>query len=91
MKESREERIQKAVTNTLTGWNIFPESVVCTFCIGDRSGLLAITLYISNDLDELLDHLDYKSQCDKSKYCILRGDNTLILTGSALINLYTTV
>jgi hypothetical protein len=92
MKLSREEQVQKDVTDSLIKWNLYPESVVYTFCIGNYkgdSGLLAITFFFGNDLDEFLDKIDYRSQCDKSSYYVLKGDNTIILTGNALLNLYT--
>lgn len=85
----REEQVQKIALQKLEEWELYPFSVICTFELGDGSGLLAITFYLESDLDELLDHLDYKSQCDKTGFFIRKSSNTVILTGMALLNLYT--
>lgn len=86
-----EEQIQEGIVSKLESWNLSPFSVTCTFRLGgdNGSGLLSITFFIKQDLDELLKRLDYTSQCDKSGYCILDDNNTIILTGMALLNLYT--
>lgn len=89
MRVTREERAQKTITDLLVGWELYPFSVVCTFAAGDGSGLFAITFFLPTDLVELLGKLDYDNQCDKSGYYILEDNNTIILTGMALMNLYT--
>ena len=91
MKKSKEEQFQEAVRNKLQEYDIFPFSVIFTYLGGNSDGLLSITFYIPHELDELLEKLNYKTQCDKSGYLIFRDSNTLILTGLALIQLYTTL
>ena len=71
--------------------DIYPFSVTYTYELGlDGSGALAITLYVKSDYDRLLEILDYKSQCDKSGYLVFPENNTIILQGMALANIYTT-
>lgn len=86
---SRESQIQNSVIEKLKSMNIFPASVIFTYAGGYDDGMLGITLYLEEDLDEFLDLLEYKTQCDKSGYWINKETNTVILTGLALINLYT--
>lgn len=89
MTEPRELRMEEAVTNVLTEkLNIYPFSVICTFET-IHCGLLSITFWLNADLNEFLDYLDYKCQCDKSGYIVLPESNTILLFGMALINLYT--
>ncbi len=87
MKIPRETEIQEDIVAKLDRYDIHPYSVVCSFAISE--GIISITFYIKQDLSEFLDLLDYKSQCDKSGYLILEENNTIILSGLALINLYT--
>lgn len=84
----KEIEYQEAVLQALLGHNLFPASVICTYAL-DHSGILAVTFYMRTDLDELLDFLDYKSQCDRSGYLVLAENNTVILSGIGLVNLYT--
>ena len=90
-RENREERFQEAVIRFLGEHDIYPFSVTYTYEVGpDGVGLLSITMYVKADYDNLLDLLDYKSQCDKSGYIVFPDTNTIILQGIALANLYTT-
>ena len=85
----REVELQKSVTSWLTNKNIFPVSVTVTFRYLD--GLLAITFYVKQDLDEFLDIVGYKYSCDKSGFIILPDTNTVFLYGIPLVKLYTLV
>lgn len=88
MKKFREVDIQELVINKLVENDISPFSVTCTFESG-HDGLLGITFWLNSDLYEFLDLVDYKSQCDKSGFIILAENNTVLLFGMALLNLYT--
>ena len=77
MKITREEQIQKVTQKQLE--------------LMDGSGLLAITFYLKEDVEEFLDKLDYKSQCDKTGFYVIEETNTIILTGMPLINLYANI
>ena len=85
----KEEKIHQIIEEGLEKHSLNPESVVFTFCIGE--GVLAITFYIHEDLKELLELLSWSSQCDKRGYLILNDTNTIILSGIALINLYSVI
>lgn len=87
MKVPREIRIQEDIVDKLDKYDIHPFSVICSFSIGE--GIISITFYLKQDLTEFLDLLNYKSQCDKTGYLVLEDNNTVILSGLALINLYT--
>ena len=87
MKIPREIEIQDEIEKRLSNYDINPYSIICSFAID--SGIVSITFYLSSDLKEFLDILDYKNQCDKSGYLILEDNNTIILSGLGLINLYT--
>lgn len=81
-----EKRIEKAITDLLGSWEIYPFSVTCTFCLGDGEGIVGITMFFEKDVEEFLDRIGYKSLCDKSG-CIVKG-NTILLSGLTLIKLY---
>lgn len=87
MKVPREIEIQDEIEKRLSNYDINPYSVICSFAFD--SGIVSITFYLNSDLLEFLDILDYKNQCDKSGYLILENNNTIILSGLGLINLYT--
>ena len=87
MRTCREIQIQEEVTNKLLSHDISPYSVIFTYACGEY-GTLSISLYIPQELDELLNLLDYKYECDKSGYLILKDNTTLVLTGQALLNLF---
>lgn len=80
--------LQESVIEKLQEHNISPFNVTFTYS-GNEGGILSITFYISFELDEFLDLLDYKTQCDKSGYTILREQNTILVSNMALIRLYT--
>ena len=77
MKTSRELEVQKLVTDKLISHELFPFSVIFSYLGGSSSGLLSITMFLPQQLDKVLDLLDYKYECDKSNYIILRETNTL--------------
>lgn len=85
---SREERIQEQVRKALEEKEIYPFSIVFTGKLGN-GGLLAITTYIKSDLGTLLEVLGYDVMCDKSGYVVLEENNTILMMGMALSNLYT--
>ncbi len=87
MKVPREIEIQDEIEKRLSSYDINPYSIICSFAFD--SGIVSITFYLNSDLLEFLDILDYKNQCDKSGYLILEDNNTIILSGLGLINLYT--
>lgn len=87
MKVPREIEIQDKIEKRLSNYDINPYSIICSFAFD--SGIVSITFYLNSDLLEFLDILDYKNQCDKSGYLILEDNNTIILSGLGLINLYT--
>lgn len=88
MNTPREIDIQNEIEKKLSSYDINPYSTICSFAV-DTGGILSITFYLNSDLMEFLDILDYKNQCDKSGYLILNDNNTIILSGLGLINLYT--
>ena len=87
---AREIEIQESVIKRLSDYDISPFSVIFTFQT-EHDGLLAITFYINQDLQEVLKILDYKNQCDKSGFLVLEEQNTLLLYDLALINFYTNI
>lgn len=87
MKIPREIEIQDDIVDKLDKYDIHPYSILCSFAIDE--GIVSITFFLKQDLLEFLDLLDYKNQCDKSGYLIMKDNNTIILSGLALINLYT--
>ncbi len=87
----KEIEIQESIIAKLQTHNIYPYSVIFSFEAGDPGGMLSITLYIRAELEELLEILNYKNQCDKSGWMIVEKSNTMILTGLALLHLYTTL
>ena len=89
MKQSIEEKIQEETIRKLSSHDLYPFSVICTYSGGISDGLLSITFFSPQDIDRILEILDYQSQCDKSGYFIVNEFNTIILSGLALINFYT--
>jgi len=86
-------QIQEEIINKLQNREIYPYSVLFSFAPFDKKdnsgGTLSLTFYLKEDLDNLLDILNYKSQCDKSGWTIIEKNNTVIFTGLALLHLYT--
>lgn len=87
-RDNREERFQESVIQFLGEHDIYPFSVIYTYELSN--GILAITTYVKEDYESILDLLDYKSQCDRSGYLLFPEYNTMLLRGMALANLYTT-
>lgn len=86
MKQPREIEIQESILRGLEKLKIYPFSVFFTDALELRDSTLSITLYVKEDLDELLEILNYKNQCDKSGYKIFEETNTICLSGIALTN-----
>ena len=63
--------IQDSIMTALNNLEIYPYSVIFTYCI-NPNGLLAITFYLPDDIDYFLK--------------ILRETNTIIITGMSLLN-----
>lgn len=89
MTVPREIEIQESVISWLTEKDISPASVVFSYRFFD--GLLAITFYFENDLEEFLDLVDYKFSCDKAGYIVIKETNTVMLSGLPLVKLYTII
>lgn len=89
MKEPIEIKIQEEAISKLSSYEIYPFLVIFTYSGGISDGLLSMTFFLESDIDKLLNVLDYKNQCDKTGYFIVREYNTIILSGIALINFYT--
>ena len=87
MSLGKEIGIQEEVISSLSHLDISPFSVIFTYCLND-GGTLAITFWLDTDIDEFLDYVEYKSLCDKTGYLILRDNNTVLISGFALIDYY---
>ena len=79
-------KLQDSIRNKLEEFDIFPFSVITTLVTGQ--GLCSITLMNKFQLKDFLKLLDYDIQCDKSGYLIIEDTNTIILSGIALVRLY---
>ena len=79
--------VSAKVREKLETLDIYPFSVFFTYSV--RDGLLGLTFFFEQDLQETLEFLLYKSQCDKSGYVVLPETCTLLLHGLALIQLWT--
>lgn len=90
MSLKKEVEIQELVIDYLSNLDISPFSVIFTYSLND-GGTLSITFWINSDIDDFLNHIDYKSICDKTGYIILRENNTILITGFALIDFYSKV
>ena len=89
MKQSIEEKTQEEALRKLSSHELYPFSVIFTYSGGIPDGLLSITFFSPQDIDRMLEVLDYQNQCDKSGYFIVREYSTIVLSGIALINFYT--
>ena len=87
MSLEKEIGIQEEVIFSLDKLDISPFSVIFTYCLND-GGTLAISFWLDSDIDEFLDFVEYRSLCDKTGYLILRENNTVLVSGFALIDLY---
>ena len=87
MKTCREIEIQDLVTNKLVEREIFPYSVIFSYLGGESSGILSITTFFPQQIQTILNILDYKYECDKSGYFIFEKTNTLLFSGSAFLKL----
>lgn len=86
-KVPREIEIEESVIKWLLENNISPASVTLSYKILD--GILSITFYLAQDLEEFLELVDYKYSVDKSGYIIVKETNTILLHGLPLVKLYT--
>ena len=88
MMKPREIELEESIIKNLQSIDIYPFSVIFTYAVDSNSGSLSITFYLLQDLKDLLNYLDYDSQCDKSGYTILEDYNTIIFENMALVNIY---
>ena len=88
---SREENIQEQVREYLEKKEIYSHSIIYTYEFGGIYGLLGVTVYNKDDLEDLLKLLDYDSLCDKTGYTVIEEYNTLIISGSSLAKLLTDI
>lgn len=79
--------VQEKIICLLGTFGISPFSVIFTYGL-DNGGLLAMTFWLSSEVNEFLEKVEYRSICDKSGYLILESNNTIILSGYALIDIY---
>jgi len=86
---SQEEELQENIIKKLQSRDLNPFSVIFSYEAGDTGGMLSITFYLREELNELLEILKYKSQCDKSGWIIIEKTNTVIFMGIALLHIYT--
>ena len=86
----REKEIQEKVINFLNKINIMPFSVIFTYGLED-GGTLSITFWIKDEIDELLEKINYRSICDKNGYMILEENNTVLISGFALMDFYSKI
>lgn len=86
----KEKEVQEKVIDFLGKLNIMPFSVVFTYGLED-GGTLSITFWIKNEINELLERIDYNSICDKTGYLILEENNTILISGFALMDFYSKI
>lgn len=79
--------IQEKIISYLGVLGISPFSVTFTYCF-ENGGTLALTFWLDSEIREFLDKIEYRSICDKSGYLILESNNTIIIRGYALIDIY---
>lgn len=87
MSLNKEIGIQEEVIAALGKLDISPFSVIFTYSLND-GGTLAITFWLDSDIDEFLNFVEYKSLCDKAGYLVLRSNNTILISGFALMDFY---
>lgn len=76
--------LEKTVETWLISKNIYPFSVLYS----KDPQFLKISFFVKNDLDELLKITDYKSNCDNSGIQVFDKTNTILYTGTSLINFF---
>jgi hypothetical protein len=74
--------LEEIIETWLTTKNIYPFSVLYS----KDPQFLKISLFLKNDVDELLDITGYKTMCDNSGVQIFPETNTILYTGVGLIN-----
>lgn len=79
------EDIEESFYNYLESLEIYPANVTFTRDYNETL-LLSITTPLKEDLDQILDILDYNSFCDKKCFVVVKEYDTLILYGMALTN-----
>lgn len=90
MIQQKEKGIQENVIKFLDISGLSPFSVTFTYCFED-GGTLALTFWMKEEVEEFLEKIGFKSICDKSGYLILGDNNTVIISGFALIDFYSKV
>lgn len=85
-------RLESLIRSWLERKGIITFSVYLTLEVPPyNQGLCSISFYDREQLQELLDLLEYNVQCNKNDFIILDDYNTLLLTGLALVKLYNEV
>lgn len=91
MKQGEKElEVQENMIKYLETFGILPFSVIFTYGLND-GGCLSITFWIKEEIDEFLKLVEYKNLCDKSGYIIVEENNTIMISGFALIDLYSKI
>lgn len=75
--------IEKKIETWLISKNIFPFSVLYS----RDPQFLKISVFLKDDINELLDLTGYSDLCDNSGVLIFHETNTILFSGVSLINL----
>ena len=74
--------IEKIVETWMISKNIFPFSILYS----KDPHFLKISVFLKNDIQELLDLTNYKNMCDNSGVLVFNETNTLLFSGVSLID-----
>lgn len=76
--------IEKTVEEWLVSKNIFPFSVLYS----KDPQFLKISLYLDQDVEDILKEINYKSMCDTSGIQIFKETKTILFNNFGLINFF---
>lgn len=74
--------IEKIVEIWMISKNIFPFSILYS----KDPQFLKISVFLRDDIQELLDLTNYKNMCDNSGVLVFNETNTILFTGVSLID-----
>ena len=74
--------IEKIVETWMISKNIFPFSILYS----KDPQCLKISVFLRDDIQELLDLTNYKNMCDNSGVLVFNETNTILFTGVSLID-----